>query len=71
MTIEQHRARLAKLETALDDAIATAASFSHPGAQSVTNHSLDVLRTQIAIERRIIRRLQGYSVRRSLPDFSC
>jgi hypothetical protein len=71
MTIREIRVRLAAIETAIDDCIATSAEYSVPGGGTVKNHSLTELTRQRDQLRRQLRRLQGYSARRTLPDFSC
>lgn len=71
MTLREYRARLAAVEQAIDDAIATGASYSNPGSGSVTNHPLDALQKQRAQLRKAILSLQGQTRQRTLPDFSC
>lgn len=71
MTLREYRARLGRVEQAIDDAISTGASYSVPGAGSVTNHSLDALYAERSRLRRQILALQGQTRQRTLPDFSC
>jgi len=71
MTLREYRARLAAVEQAIDDAIATGASYSVPGSGTVGNHSLDALNRQRSQLRRTILALEGRTRQRTLPDFSC
>lgn len=71
MTLREYRARLAAVEQAIDDAIATGASYSVPGSGTVTNHQLDALQRERSRLRRQILALKGQTRQRTLPDFSC
>ena len=70
MTLTQYRTRLAAIETAIDDGIATGESYSVVGSFSTKNFSLAELEGMRSRYRKIILRLSGYATKRSQPDFS-
>ena len=70
VTLTQYRTRLAAIETAIDDAIATGQSYAVVGSMSSTAFPLSTLETMRERYRKIILRLSGYNTKRSTPDFS-
>ena len=70
MTLTEYRARLTKVETAIDACIQTGEQYTVVGSHSNKRVSLDDLRRERDYLRKKILRLEGYSATRTRPDFT-